>query len=166
MEELRRFADTGWCIYRGALQPAALQPLRALLEQHVDARVAELVEEGVAPHAHASAPLETRWAMVVDDAVRAGPAGWRDDPPEWAAQGNWGAPTGRHNARGTGGPHLLLHKAIHELYTSPELVAIASALLPSSASLKAHGDYWFRPHITGGLNSSATTYPLHQDAFN
>ena len=168
-EERREFSEAGYCIFRGALPLRIVDALRELLEQHVEARVVELVEAGVAPQPHWAAPLEQRWGRVVRDSLRAAGA----KLPEFLAHTHWGAPTGRGNARDTGGPYPLLARAIHELYTSDELVSIAASLLPSARALRAHGDYWFRPAIAAGafpeaagLAERTTAFPLHQDAYN
>ena len=167
--ELHAFEETGYCIFRGVLPQHELAALRGLVEQHVDTRVAELVAEGVAPQSHTAEALEQRWGSVVRDCLRA--RGDSAELPEFLAHTHWGAPTGRLNARDSGGPYLLLHKAIHELYTSEALVSIAAALLPSARALRAHGDYWFRPAIAKGafpeaaaLADQTTAFPLHQDA--
>ena len=165
MDMAREFAASGYCIYRQAVPQAMLEPLRRALAAHVEARVTELVDDGLAPDAHADAPLERRWALVVDDCLAAGPPEWSEELPPFLAQGGWGAPTGRGNQRGSGGPYFLLEQAVHDLYTCEPVVAIASALLPSAERLRCHGDYWFRPSVSNAVVASgATVVPPHQDA--
>jgi hypothetical protein len=55
----------------------------------------------------------------------------------------YAAPGWRHGPW-PGGPHHLLDRAVYELYTSPALLAVARALLPSARRLRSHGDYWLR----------------------
>ncbi len=169
VEEQRAFAEAGYCIFRGVLPLYVVDALRGLLEQHVEARVTELVETGASPQDHRTAPLEQRWGRVVRDSLRASGG----NLPNFLANTHWGAPTGRFNARDSGGPYHLLDRVIHELYTSDTLVSIAAALLPSARVLRAHGDYWFRPAIAAGafpeaaaLAEQTTAFPLHQDAYN
>jgi hypothetical protein len=68
--------------------------------------VDELLRQGELTRSYADAPLEARWALAVEEALANGPAAWRQPGglPPVLSQGNWGAPTGQGNQRGTGGP--------------------------------------------------------------
>jgi hypothetical protein len=133
-----QFWERGWCVARGLLRSADLDPVRSVIERSVAKRSVQLQREGHIAHTHAHAPFDQRWALVAADAVAAG-ATFRE--------GNWGQVE-------------MLDRAIYELLVDRRLTDLASSLL-SSPDLMAHGDYWVRP-CTKAVAASGV--PFHQDS--
>ena len=64
---IKQFETDGYFIVRGALPDSVLQPIRDLIDRHVDAHARELQAEGEIESIHADASFERRLALVYGD---------------------------------------------------------------------------------------------------
>ena len=68
IEPTEQFRTDGYFIVRGALPDSVLQPVRDLIDRHVDAHARELHAEGAIETIHADASFERRLALLYRDA--------------------------------------------------------------------------------------------------